>query len=99
MRKQHSEPDDHFGLHDTQVARDMTAIFAIGDKFNREQAERAKMIDEQLAMGWGRTPQDKIPADWRTRRGPETEEQQALFRECGYRNRGRAKKKKNEPTN
>lgn len=70
----------------------MTAINAIGAKFNARQAERAKMIDDQLAMGWGRTPQDQIPKDWRTRRGPETEEQRALFREGGYCNRGNKKK-------
>jgi hypothetical protein len=29
------------------------------------------MLDEQIAMGWGGTPQCKIPADWRQRRGPE----------------------------
>jgi len=27
-------------------------------------------LDRKIAMGWGDTPQVKLPADWATRRGP-----------------------------
>jgi len=28
-------------------------------------------LDEMIAAGWGDVDQDKIPANWRTRRGPD----------------------------
>lgn len=28
-------------------------------------------LDAYIAMGWGETPRESIPADWRTRRGPD----------------------------
>jgi len=28
-------------------------------------------LDEMIRLGWGDTPQNRLPADWRTRRGPE----------------------------
>ena len=27
-------------------------------------------LDELIAAGWGEVPQDRIPADWRTRKAP-----------------------------
>lgn len=31
-------------------------------------------LDAMIAMGWGDTPQSKIPANWREKRGPDTPE-------------------------
>ena len=28
-------------------------------------------LEEMIAAGWGNVPQDRIPKNWRTRRGPE----------------------------
>ncbi len=33
--------------------------------------EHDRILDEQIAMGWGSIEQDQIPVDWRTRRGPD----------------------------
>lgn len=52
-------------------SRDHSILSAIGERFRHEEAKRDKMLLEQIAMGWGDTPAHKIPADWRTRRGPE----------------------------
>jgi hypothetical protein len=35
------------------------------------QAAHDKELDEMIAMGWGDTPQNRIPKDWRTRRKAE----------------------------
>jgi hypothetical protein len=29
------------------------------------------IIDEYVRRGWGTTPREKIPADWREREGPD----------------------------
>jgi len=49
-----------------------------------DDPERDRMLDEQIAMGWGSIDQCKIPTDWRGRRGPEHtpgEEPKARMRE------------------
>lgn len=45
---------------------------------------RDAMLDQQIAAGWGSTPQCEIPPDWRRRPGPEKcrslEERRAISR-------------------
>jgi len=36
-----------------------------------DDPDHDKLLEEQIAMGWGNTDQDKIPDDWRERRRPE----------------------------
>jgi hypothetical protein len=71
-------------------------VLELGVRLRRKMEERQKLIDAQIAMGWGATNPDKIPADWRTKRGPEkkfTEEQKARVREG--RRRGLETRQKN----
>lgn len=43
---------------------------AMLNDFHRRMAERDRELDEMIAMGWGGVDGNRIPADWRTRRGP-----------------------------
>jgi hypothetical protein len=64
--------------------------------------EHDRELDEMIRMGWGGVDQYRIPADWRTRRGPERENdgrnrarstQYARDRSEEYRRRGRSRGK------
>ncbi len=52
-----------------------TMLYFMGDQRDAitilRDPEHDRILDEQIAMGWGTTQQDQIPADWRTRRGPQ----------------------------
>lgn len=39
--------------------------------FRKRNALHEAELEAKIAMGWGDTPQGRIPADWRTRRGKE----------------------------
>lgn len=51
--------------------RDGFTEAVISENFRRRQSERDRELDAMIAMGWGGSSPFMIPADWRTRRGPE----------------------------
>jgi hypothetical protein len=56
-------------LDSSADTRDTFTLLAISGKAAAESAARDKLLDELIAQGWGNTPPDKIPGDWRNRRG------------------------------
>src|ERR1700733_15756631 len=44
-----------------------------------DDPDHDKLLEEQIAMGWGNTDQDKIPDDWRERRSLEKTYSLILF--------------------
>jgi hypothetical protein len=44
---------------------------AIKRRVSDEQAQRMRDLTDMIAMGWGSSDQEDIPANWRTVRGPD----------------------------
>jgi hypothetical protein len=54
-----------------EPGRDTSTAGFVGESFEAQEAKRGAEIDAKIAMGWGDTPPERIPADWRSRRGVE----------------------------
>jgi hypothetical protein len=54
----------------SQSCRPDDAVF---DKLKSKSYVPMSELDEMSRMGWGSTPQTRIPEDWRTRMGPHKE--------------------------
>lgn len=63
--------------------RDGMAEGILAERLRPQELERQKLVDEQIAAGWGSTDADKIPADWRTNPGPDTLARRERFRHAG----------------
>jgi len=59
-----------FELADPDVSKTLGSL-APSDQVRARERAHDRELDEMIRMGWGGTDQDRIPADWRTRRGPE----------------------------
>ena len=54
------------------VTRDLSTVSElIALQLAQQSTEWDRILEEQIRMGWGDTPQKLIPEDWRTRFGPE----------------------------
>lgn len=63
--------------------RDGMAEGILAERLRPRELERQKLVDDQIAAGWGSTDADKIPADWRTKPGPDTLDRRERFRLAG----------------
>jgi hypothetical protein len=84
-----------FELHDPDVGRDGFVEELYAARFRAEQAERELELDAKIAMGWGTTKPEHIPADWMFRYGPDTEARRAAYRNA-HQGHGRGGRTANE---
>ena len=63
--------------------RDNFVYELLRERYEPEEKARQAEVDAMIAMGWGATDGPKIPEDWRTRMGPDTEGRRAKFAAAG----------------
>jgi hypothetical protein len=56
---------------DSAIIPDLSTIHVLALRLEAEAILHDIELDEQIAMGWGDTPQNRIPKNWRMRRGPD----------------------------
>jgi hypothetical protein len=63
--------DLDFADPDSVSFPDLSTLHVLALRLEAEAILHDIELDEQIAMGWGDTPQNRIPNNWRTRRGPD----------------------------
>lgn len=63
--------DKEFAWPQDTITRDGAIFEALRSGSPKAKVERERMLDDQIAMGWGDVPQGKIPKNWRSRYGPD----------------------------
>src|ERR1700678_1021667 len=76
-------------LEDPKIGRDGIVEGVMVERLRSQELARDQELDAKIAMGWGATDAHKIPADWRTRMGPDSATRRALFQMRGKERRRR----------